>query len=332
MNSGFEPQNIGEAQCVDGDLGATPIPTIFASILNERINGRLSVQSTLGEYSLFFVNGNIMGAVPAAQTAPLGRMLLELGHIRSAEYVFAERSIQELRRDEEHVYREVCSIEENKWARVLSLQTHHYVQEIVGLREGAFSFCRGLSFVSGFAKAPVKTSVAIFLAQREHIDANALELWVDELEATHVKASGTPAPIEDYELDIAEARFLERLTQKFQSIQALTERSALTKSQVGLFLFHLERTGFLELQSESAPPTPEPEPVEASAFAAQVTDPNMHAPVSKKVQVKTPAKKRRRGRRTEPEPSSGVSAVSDLRIEKEPVTVLPSIVIEGLDD
>jgi len=119
----------------------------------------------------------------------------------------------------------------------------------------------------------VKTSVAIFLAQRAHIEGNALELWVDGLEATHVKASGTPAPIDDYELDLAEARFLERLTQKFQSIQALTERSALTKAQVGLFLFHLERTGFLELRTESAPSAPQPESAESSAFAARVTDP-----------------------------------------------------------
>lgn len=253
----FDPTEIEEDHLVDGHLNDTPIHRVLMAVQANQTTGRLTIPTPHGENHMFFMRGQPVGVTLAEIRHPLGQMLLELGHINGAQFVRAQRMVAEAGRLPGQVYKELKAIDEDTLKEVFHLQARKKLEYFCRFRDQAFSFGRGLTFLSGFHSAPLHMDAVVFIALREHTSDEDLEKWLREnaAKAVHIHEDADtvlPAPLETYGFGAAEKRFLTRLAAGFEAVEHLADTGTLPRLEMAILLQYLNLLGKLDFRAADA--------------------------------------------------------------------------------
>jgi hypothetical protein len=242
------------------------------------------------------MQGRPVGVHLAEHFHPLGQLLLELGRCSGATFVRAQRLIAEGNRLPGQVYKELNVLDDAGLKEVLAIQARRKAEHFCRLGSRAFTFCRGLTFLTGFTSTPLDPHAVIFLAVRQQMGEQSRENWLEAArdlqvrlvppggipaEGAVVEHLGLPAPPVNFGFGAPEERFLQRLLMGFESVVDLAETGTLPRDEMAVLLRYLEVIG--RLQRRPIPPkrAPTPAPVPALHDPTPVEAPAIvHAPTT----------------------------------------------------
>lgn len=255
----FDPARIDEDSCADGHLGADPIHEVLLSIDARRATGRLTVEDASGPNHMYFMQGRPVGVQLSEYFHPLGQLLLELGRIDGATFVNAQRLISEGARLPGQVYKELGVVDDDGLKEVLAIQARMKAEQFCRLGARPFTFCRGLTFLTGFNSTPLDIHCVIFLSVRQQTSAEARQAWLDaarDKEARLLSPDGDllPSPLSAYGFGPPEERFLQRILAGHEKVVELAETGTLPRDEMAVLLRYLEIVERLELRPIKAPP------------------------------------------------------------------------------
>lgn len=284
----FDPSAIADEACVEGHLDADPIYGLLLSLGQKQITGRLTVADAAGDNHMYFMQGRPVGVQLAEHFHPLGQLLLELGRCSGSMFVKAQRLIAEGNRLPGQVYKELNVLDDKTLKEVLAIQARRKAEHFCRLGSRGFTFCRGLTFLTGFTSTPLDPHAVIFLAVRQQMGEQSREHWLDAASGVQfrlVPAGGTPAagvvvdnaglpaPLAAYGFGPPEERFLQRLLAGFESVSTLSETGTLPRDEMAVLLRYLELIGRLQRRPiPSATPTRAPTPPPASPSPARAPE------------------------------------------------------------
>lgn len=266
----FEPSRVLEDTCVEGHLDGDPIYQVLLAMHAGRITGRLTVADAVGKNHLFFMQGRPVGVSLAEYAHPLGQLLLELGKVNGHTFVKAQRRIAESNRLAGQVFKELGVLDEDGLRDVLTTQARRKAEHFCRLGSRPFTFCRGLSFLSGFTSTPMDLFSVVYLAVRAQVGPDARAAWLEGARGMQVRITnapgdelGLPAPLAAFGFGAAEERFLRRIVGGWEKVADLVETGTLPQDEAALLLRFLEVLGRLERR---APPSAQAVPAHISAL------------------------------------------------------------------
>jgi hypothetical protein len=281
----FDPSAIADEACVEGHLDADPIYGVLLSLGQKQVTGRLTVADAVGDNHMYFMQGRPVGVQLAEHFHPLGQLLLELGTCSGAMFVKAQRLIAEGNRLPGQVYKELNVLDDKSLKDVLAIQARRKAEHFCRLGSRGFTFCRGLTFLTGFTSTPLDPHAVVFLAVRQQMGEQSREHWLDAARGVQlrlvpaggvpaagagVENAGLPAPLSAYGFGPPEERFLQRLLGGFESVASLSETGTLPRDEMAVLLRYLEVIGRLQRRPIPAKPAPTPPP--ASPPTAQAPE------------------------------------------------------------
>lgn len=305
----FDPAHIADEACADGHLDSDPVYGVLLAIGQGQITGRLTVADAAGDNHMYFMQGRPVGVHLAEHFHPLGQLLLELGRCNGATFVKAQRLIAEGNRLPGQVYKELSILDDAGLKEVLAIQARRKAEHFCRLGSRAFSFCRGLTFLTGFTSTPLDPHAVIFLAVRQQMGEQSREGWLEAArrdqvrfvppggvpaEGATVDNFGLPAPPQNYGFGAPEERFLQRLLTGFESTVDLAETGTLPRDEMAVLLRYLEVIGRLQRRpippkrATTPPPRPDPSLDEPPLFDAPTPPPRPLAPPPRPLTPPTP--------------------------------------------
>ncbi len=258
----FDPATIPDDACVDGHLDQLPVYQVLLTLGQKATTGRLTIADAAGDNHMYFMQGRPVGVHLAEHFHPIGQLLLELGRINGATFVKAQRLIAEGNRLPGQVYKELGVLDDALLKEVLAIQARRKAEHFCRLGSRPFTFCRGLTYLSGFTSTPLDAHGVIFLAVRQQMGEQAREAWFESARGEQVRLvppgpgpwenTGLPAPLAHFGFGAPEERFLQRLLAGFEAVSELAETGTLPRDEMAVVLRYLEVTG--RLQRRTAPP------------------------------------------------------------------------------
>jgi hypothetical protein len=259
----FDPSRIPEETCAEGHLDADPIYGVLLAVHGARITGRLSVEDAAGKNHLFFMQGRPVGVSLAEYAHPLGQLLLELGRVNGQTFVRAQRRIAESNRLAGQVFKELGVLDEDGLRDVLATQARRKAEHFCRLGSRPFTFCRGLTYLTGFTSTPMDLFAVVYLAVRAQLGPDARAAWIEGARAMQVRITnapgdelGLPAPLAAFGFGAAEERFLRRIVGGWEKVSDLVDTGTLPPDDAALLLRFLEVIGRLERRSPPAQAVP----------------------------------------------------------------------------
>lgn len=255
----FEPSRVPDDTCVEGHLDGDPIYSVLLAMHGSRITGRLTVEDAAGKNHLFFMQGRPVGVSLAEYAHPLGQLLLELGRVNGQTFVRAQRRIAESNRLAGQVFKELGVLDEDGLRDVLTTQARRKAEHFCRLGSRPFTFCRGLSYLSGFTSTPMDLFAVVYLAVRAQLGTDARAAWIEGARGLQVRITnapgdelGLPAPLAAFGFGAAEERFLRRIVGGWEKVSDLIETGTLPQDDAALLLRFLEVIGRLERRAQPA--------------------------------------------------------------------------------
>jgi hypothetical protein len=251
----FDPLGIDDHQCGRGHLDADPIYEVLLALQRGRTTGRLTIEDAAGENHMYFMQGQPVGVQLAEYIHPLGQLLLELGRVDGKGFVRAQRLIWAGQRLAGQVFRELGYLDEAGLKEVLSIQARKKAEHFCRYVSRPFTFCRGLSFLSGFSATPLNIHAVLFLAVRQQLGKQARVGFMQALAQREIRLSQSapegllPAPLACYDFGPPEERFLTRLAGGFTSVDDLANTGTLPIEEMAVLLRYLELVGLLEARA-----------------------------------------------------------------------------------
>ncbi|OGQ09745.1 MAG: hypothetical protein A2138_11100 [Deltaproteobacteria bacterium RBG_16_71_12] len=256
----FDPSRVPEDACVEGHLDGDAVYDVLLAVHAGRITGRLTVEDAAGKNHLFFMQGRPVGVSLAEYAHPLGQLLLELGRVNGQTFVRAQRRIAESNRLAGQVFKELGVLDEDGLREVLTTQARRKAEHFCRLGSRPFTFCRGLSFLSGFTSTPMDLFAVVYLAVRAQLGSDARAAWIERARGQQVRITnapgdelGLPAPLAAFGFGAAEERFLHRIVGGWEKVADLVETGTLPPDEAALLLRYLEVLGRLERRASPAP-------------------------------------------------------------------------------
>lgn len=266
----FEPARVPEDTCVEGHLDGDPIYGVLVAMHAARITGRLTVEDAAGKNHLFLMQGRPVGVTLAEYAHPLGQLLLELGKVNGQTFVRAQRRIAESNRLAGQVFKELGVLDEDGLRDVLTTQARRKAEHFCRLGSRPFTFCRGLSYLSGFTSTPMDLFGVVYLAVRAQLGTDARAAWIERARGMQVRITnapgdelGLPAPLAVFGFGAAEERFLRRIVGGWEKVSDLVATGTLPQDEAALLLRFLEVLGRLERRAQ---PSASVVPAEISAL------------------------------------------------------------------
>lgn len=295
----FDPAKISDDACAEGHLDSDPIYGVLLALGQKLITGRLTIADAAGDNHMYFMQGRPVGVHLAEHFHPLGQLLLELGRMDGATFVRAQRLIAEGNRLPGQVYKELGILDDQSLQTVLSIQARRKAEHFCRLGSRAFTFCRGLTYLTGFTSTPLDPHAVIFLAVRQQMGEQSREGWLDAARTEQVRLVppggvpaegavvdnlGLPGPPANFGFGAPEERFLQRLLAGFESVVDLGETGTLPRDEMAVLLRYLEVIGRLQRRPIPIKRAPTPAPVvvqpPVQSFQAVQTPVQPYAPVS----------------------------------------------------
>lgn len=267
----FDPTRIADDACADGHLDADPIFQVLLALGQKLTTGRLTIADAAGDNHMYFMQGRPVGVHLAEHFHPLGQLLLELGKMSGATFVRAQRLIAEGNRLPGQVYKELGILDDPGLREVLAIQARRKAEHFCRLGSRPFTFCRGLTYLTGFTSTPLDAHGVIFLAVRQQMGEQTREAWLEQARTEQVRLvppasqatggvvenAGLPAPLAHFGFGAPEERFLQRILAGFESVAELSETGTLPRDEMAVLLRYLEVVGRLQRR-----PIPPPQPVQ----------------------------------------------------------------------
>lgn len=257
----FEPSKIPDDQCVQGHLDADPIYDVLLRVHQAKVSGRLTTEDANGSNHLYFMQGRPVGVQLAEYAHPLGQLLLELGRINGQTFVRAQRYIAEGNRLAGQVFKELGVLDEDALKEILVVQARKKVEHFCRLGSRAFTFCRGMTWLTGFNSTPLDLYAVVYLAVRAQLGPDARAAWIEHARDDQVRVvnapgddHGLPAPLLTYGFGAAEERFLQRIVGGWEKVSDLTENGTLPAEEAAVLLRYLELVGRLDRRAPTAVP------------------------------------------------------------------------------
>jgi hypothetical protein len=292
----FDPATITDETCAEGHLDTDPVYQVLLALGQKQVTGRLTIADGAGDNHMYFMAGRPVGVQLAEHFHPLGQLLLELGRINGATFVKAQRLIAEGGRLPGQVYKELGVLDDAGLKEVLGIQARRKAEHFCRLGSRPFSFCRGLTFLTGFTSTPLDAHAVTFLAVRQQMGEQAREAWLESARGDQVQLvppgmppfdhAGLPAPLAQYGFSAPEERFLQRLVGGFESVVELADTGTLPRDEMAVLLRYLEVIG--RLRRRPIPP-PAPAAVPPPLFSMPTTLPQPPASVSSPFSMPTTA-------------------------------------------
>lgn len=291
----FDPTRIADDACAEGHLDADPIYQVLLALGQKTTTGRLTIADAAGDNHMYFMQGRPVGVHLAEHFHPLGQLLLELGKMSGATFVRAQRLIAEGNRLPGQVYKELGILDDPGLKEVLAIQARRKAEHFCRLGSRPFTFCRGLTYLTGFTSTPLDAHGVIFLAVRQQMGEQTREAWLEQARGEQVKLvppassavggsvenAGLPAPLSHFGFGAPEERFLQRILAGFESVAELAETGTLPRDEMAVLLRYLEVVGRLQRRPIPAPaPTPAPAPVSVPPPAFPMSQQPMAQPTS----------------------------------------------------
>lgn len=274
----FDPALIPDDACAEGHLDVDPIYQVLLVLGQKLATGRLTVADAAGDNHMYFMQGRPVGVHLAEHFHPLGQLLLELGKMTGAMFVSAQRVIAEGNRLPGQVYKELGILDDPALKDVLAIQARRKAEHFCRLGSRAFSFCRGLTYLTGFTSTPLDSHSVIFLAVRQQMGEETREAWLEAARHEQVRLvppgpplvagavvdnAGLPVSLDKYGFGAPEERFLQRILAGFESVAELAETGTLPRDDMAVLLRYLEVIGRLKRRPipPVVPRTPTPTPL-----------------------------------------------------------------------
>lgn len=325
----FDPSALADESSYEGHLDRESMSSLLATMLREKVTGRITIRDENGANYLYFMQGRPVGVVLSQVLHPLGQLLLELGKVDSAQFVKAQRLIGDGERLPGQVFIEIGAINEAELKETLAIQARRKAQKFVGLRGLPFEVNKGLSFLTGFKSSPMEGPPLVFHAITGGMDLTARDAYLKSMGARQVRARSTtlPAALDAYGFGRAEERFMQRLGE-WHTIQELDQFGTLPREDIAGLLRYLDEIGQLEIADPGvshkrkevpAPPPPAPEP------------PPRPLPVARPAPTPPPAAARDKGKPGAYSPNSAVQVTQKARdIGEKPreEKALPSVMVD----
>lgn len=243
----FDPSAIPDDACVAGHLDETPIYALLLDLAEKKVTGRLSIDDAVGPNHMYFMSGQPVGVLLSETFHPLGQLLLELGRIDSATFVRAQPLILDGNRLPGQVFIELGVLDEVGLREVLSIQARRKAEHFCRLGSRPFTFCRGLTYLSGFTATPLEAQAVVFVAVRQQLGEQAREAWLQDAADDEVRlAGGGSLPAAVPGMGFAEEKLLSRLRTDFVTVPMLIETGPLPREDLAVLLRYLEVIGRLE--------------------------------------------------------------------------------------
>lgn len=280
----FDPTRVPDGSCVEGHLDGDPIYEVLQVIHGNRTTGRLTVEDAAGPNHLYFMQGRPVGVALAEYIHPLGQLLLELGRVNGTTFVRAQRVIAKGNRLAGQVFKELGVLDEDSLRDVLAVQARKKAEHFCRLGSRPFTFCRGLTYLSGFTSTPLDIWVVVYLAVRSQLGPDARAAWIESAREQQVRIqnapgdeTGLPAPLAAFGFGVAEERFLQRIVGGWEKVAELCDTGTLPADEAAVLLRFLEVIGRLERRAPSAPQIvssvmPQPRAVQSLAVPESLDD------------------------------------------------------------
>lgn len=260
----FDPRRIDEDTCGSGHLAKDPVHGVLLAIDAARATGRLTIDDAGGPNHMFFMQGRPVGVQLSEFFHPLGQLLLELGRLDGATFVQAQRLISDGARLPGQVFKELGVLDDDGLKEVLAIQARLKAEHFCRLGERPFTFCRGLTFLTGFNSTPLDIHCVIFLAVRQQTSKEARAAWLDAHKDKQVKlvveegGGLLPAPLLAYGFGPPEERFLQRIRAAHEKVVDLAETGTLPRDEMAVLLRYLEIIERLDVQATQKPALTQP--------------------------------------------------------------------------
>ncbi len=276
----FDPVRIADDACAEGHLDVDPVFQVLLTLGQRGATGRLTVVDGSGDNHLFFMQGRPVGVQLAERVHPLGQLLLELGRVDGATFLRAQRLIAQGGRVPGQVFKELGVVDDASLKDTLAIQARRKAEHFCRLGSRPFTFCKGLTYLTGFASTPLDLHGVIYLAIRQQTGEQMREAWLEDARLEQVRLVvpgaeesqrpvdhlGLPAAPAAYGFGPPEERFLQRLLAGWESVAALADTGTLPREEMATLLRYLEIIGRLQRRPvpPAAPATPATPPTPPS--------------------------------------------------------------------
>ncbi len=257
----FDPLTIPNDACATGHLDVDAIYEVLLSIHRSSATGRLTIKDAAGDNHIFFRQGKPVGVHLAEFVHPLGQLLLELGVINGQTFVRAQRKIAEGARLAGQVFIELGVLTEDSLKDILLVQARKKAEHYCRLGSRPFTFCAGLTYLSGFPSTPMDLFSVVHVAVRAQLGPDARAAWIAQVKGMQVRivnaagdALGLPAAASAFGFGAAEERFLQRIVGGWERTSDLMDAGTLPADEAAVLLRFLEVIGRLERRAQPSVP------------------------------------------------------------------------------
>ena len=292
----------------EGNLGTSPLPLLFAQILDEKLTGLLHIEAQDVKYWVYFDEGFPAGVHNPKSQAYLGSVMREIGFIDDATFNQSLMLMAEQKKLQGQILLGLGAIDDKQLDKALSLQLARKLSQMFTLKEGSFRFAEDEDLPPPQEPIRINPYSLIYNAIRSNYEIGDLKKGLAGLVGKSVKVSRKfverGALFEFPEEDLADAKILEqfRLPQEFAKAAKCGPTAAM------MLLLTLEYCNMLELEEPdfSVPITG----IAHKRPAPKATPPPPSAPSSPR-----PGQQHKPGNTTPPA-SSTVSNISKELLEK----------------
>jgi len=330
MSREFDPKSLLDDQTGRWSFEETPAYAVFAALVDGRVTGVVTTRPDANANRLFFREGQPVGVQLAEVYAPLGQLLLELGHIDAATFVKAQALIASEQRLPGQVFVELEAIDAATLQQVIDIQAKRQVRRFIEECRGSFNFARGAAFLTGFSTTTIGPDLLIWLSLERGFVGEMVERYLASLVGKHVKlGAGLSDLVAELGFGPPEERFLARLGE-WHSVDELDKFGTLPRPQIALLLKFLDMRQRLQLR-------PAPEAIAAiTGMPVASIAPGRREGNTAIGKPKPAAKAKREKTERVSIAVAGWNEPISAREERTELTELPSIVVDydalGVDD
>ncbi len=249
---------------IEGPLKELGLHDVFQLLDLSRKTGVLRVTSQLrrNQGTVYFDSGAVIYAEIRSNPHPLGEMLVRAGKIDEADLRLAhERQLRGDRRRLGEILVDLKAVSQRDLERQVRVQIEEVIFEVMGWREGYFSFTDGLpSEVSGDALVRIRTEALLMEGARRIDEWSRIERQIPHLGVVPVLAPVGEG--DDAELDLlpGEWEVLAAIDGK-RSVREMATSLGGSEFDVAKVVFGLQSAGVVQVrnaghgsEAEAAPP------------------------------------------------------------------------------
>ena len=229
---------------LSGELRDKPFARLVAELVRAKATGALVIQDPIGINKAFFVNGVPQGARLSRLKHPIGRILVDDGHMTEEQLNEALAAHSRTEKLIGQILLDMKLVDKAMLDAIMARQSQLNFLSLFGLHEGAYEFHNGLVEITDFQPAPMPTVEAMYLGVRNHGSPDVANAMLAELCFLGFRLK-PGAELDTERLGPAENQALALLA-SYKTTPELGRALPLQPRAIGALLFALSSAGALE--------------------------------------------------------------------------------------